>query len=111
MKPAAAPIPAASKEPAMTAAAAATVPLTRPITVNDQPVATLSLREPATGELRGVQLSQLLAGDQVSVARVLSRICTPPLTEAQIGTLAVRDFTAAYAALAGFFVGDDTPTA
>lgn len=84
-----------------------TVPLSKPIDLNGKPVAELHLREPATGELRGTQLSQLLAGDQVSVARVLSRICTPALTEAQIATLSVRDFTSCYAKLAGFFVGDE----
>lgn len=85
-----------------------TVPLTKPIDLNGAKIAALHLREPATGELRGTQLSQLLAGDQVSVARVLSRICTPAMTEAQISTLlCVRDFTAAYAKLAGFFVGDE----
>ncbi len=85
----------------------ATVRQHAPIDLRGETVTELHLREPSTGELRGTQLSQLLAGDQVSVARVLSRICIPALTEAQIGAMSVRDFTACYAKLAGFFVGQE----
>lgn len=73
-----------------------TVPLETPIQDGETTITSLSIRKPVAGELRGLSVSQLIAGDSDSHTKLIPRITSPLLTEDDIktGKLDVTDFTA-----------------
>lgn len=79
------------------------VPLDEPLRRGDQTIDTVTLRRPRAGELRGVALVELAQLDVVALQRVLPRIATPTLTEADVAALSPADLLAIGAELAGFF--------
>lgn len=80
-----------------------TVTLKAPVDIDGKKTTEISLREPKAGELRGVQLVQLMAGDMATLAKVVPRISEPPLTENQIHQMSLSDMTSLYTGLSGFF--------
>lgn len=94
------PVPAAPATPA----APGTVTLETPIKRGDQVITSLSLRKPASGELRGVALADLLRLDVSALISVLPRITSPTLTAHEAGQLDLVDLTALGTEVLGFFV-------
>jgi hypothetical protein len=81
-----------------------TIPLDTPIQRGDTEIASVSLRKPKAGELRGVNLTDILQMDVVAITKVLPRISEPTLTEAEISGLDPADFTALAGEVAGFLL-------
>ena len=61
-----------------------TITLDTPITRGEQIIETIILRKPQVGALRGTSLAALVNLDVDALQRVLPRITTPTLTEAEI---------------------------
>ncbi|MDZ4374908.1 MAG: hypothetical protein U1C74_26310, partial [Phenylobacterium sp.] len=59
------------------------VQLEEPIRRGDQVIGMLRLRKPKSGELRGLSLSELLNSDVSAIIKVLPRITSPSITEAE----------------------------
>lgn len=70
-----------------------------PITLSTGPVKTLRLREPVSGELRGLNLLDLMRGDVAAVSKVLPRITEPVLPEQISAQLPASVTTALWGAL------------
>lgn len=69
----------------------ATVSLQTPIARGDTSIATLQLRKPTAGELRGVKLLDLAQLDVQAVITVLPRISIPTLTDVEAAALDPAD--------------------
>lgn len=89
------------------------VPLKRrPVQRAGQPnITTISLREPDAGDLRGLNLPDVLNMQQQAMATLLPRISTPALTPDEYRKLHAADFTALAVKVVGFFVDQDEVTA
>lgn len=70
-----------------------TVHLDVPIIRGDATIASISLRRPSAGELRGVKLIDLAHIDVIALSMVLPRITTPTLTKQEIERLDPADLT------------------
>ncbi|SAI47515.1 Phage tail protein E [Bordetella ansorpii] len=81
-----------------------TVTLDEPIQRNGQDIATLTIRKPNTGALRGVTLVALAQIDVAALQIVLPRICDPILTPAEIAALDPADLMSVGAEVASFFI-------
>jgi hypothetical protein len=68
-----------------------TVQLDTPIVRGEQTIAEIRLRKPQSGELRGVALSALIQMDVDALVKVLPRISSPTLTEADVQALDPAD--------------------
>ena len=84
-----------------------TVPLDTPIKRGDTVITHITLRKPNAGELRGTLLQNLCNMDVDSLVKVLPRISTPTLIEADIMRMDPADLVQ----LAGVFSGFLTPKA
>ncbi|KRA15362.1 phage tail assembly protein [Lysobacter sp. Root604] len=71
-----------------------TIPLDFPIVRGEQTISAVQLRKPASGELRGVALSDLLQMDVVALQTVLPRITSPTLTAHDVAQLDPADLVA-----------------
>lgn len=78
--------------------------LETPIQRGETLIRDIALRKPKAGELRGVNLTDLLQMDVVAVTKVLPRISDPTLTEAEIASLDPADFLALASEVAGFLL-------
>lgn len=67
--------------------------LEQPIKRGDTTITEITLRKPASGELRGLKLVDLLNGDVNATIRLVPRISTPTLTEQDVAALDVADLT------------------
>lgn len=81
-----------------------TITLETPLQRGDTAIAEISLRKPAAGELRGLTLTDLLQMDVAAVIKLLPRISTPTLTEAEAGMLDPADLTLLASEVAGFLL-------
>lgn len=81
-----------------------TITLDTPIKRGETEITAISLRKPAAGELRGVNLTDLLQMDVIAVTKVLPRISDPTLTEAEVSSLDPADFTQLASEVAGFLL-------
>ena len=81
-----------------------TVTLETPIKRGDQEITAISLRKPASGELRGIALADLLRLDVAALITVLPRITSPTLTVHEASQLDLVDLTALGTEVLGFFV-------
>lgn len=68
-----------------------TITLDTPIVRGETKIESITLRKPASGELRGVSLMDLAQMDVVSLRKVLPRITTPTLTDIEIGRMDPAD--------------------
>ena len=80
------------------------VPLDEPIQRGEQIIKGVTLRKPRSGELRGVQLAQLMQLDVASLQTVLPRITSPTLTAHDVANLDPADLLAIAGVMAGFFL-------
>lgn len=81
-----------------------TITLDTPIQRGETTIATVELRRPKAGELRGANLTDLLQMDVGALIKVLPRITTPSLTEADVSGLDPADLTQMGGACAGFLL-------
>jgi len=71
----------------------ATVNLDFPFTRGDQQIASVKVRRPRTGELRGLNIADLVQMNVAATAKLLPRITMPPLTDTEINNLDPADLT------------------
>lgn len=80
------------------------VTLDRPLKRDTQTIDTLTLREPASGELRGLSLTDLLNLDVDALQTLLPRITQPSITKQEVAKLAPSDLVQLGAKVANFLV-------
>ena len=96
---------AAGDTPALSVSPAPnTVTLETPLKRGDQTISAVTLRKPASGELRGVALADLLRLDVAALITVLPRITSPALTTQDAQQLDLVDLTALGTEVLGFFM-------
>ncbi|UXC90119.1 phage tail assembly protein [Sphingobium sp. RSMS] len=81
-----------------------TVSLDTPIERGEQQIATLQLRKPKSGELRGLSLVDLGQLKVDALTKLLPRISTPPISEAEAANLDPADLLACGAEIGGFLL-------
>lgn len=81
-----------------------TITLDQPIKRGESEITAVELRRPASGELRGLNLTDLLQMDVAALQRVLPRITTPTLTEQEIAALDPADLLQLGSTVAGFLL-------
>lgn len=85
-----------------------TVELDTPVKRGEQEITDVELRKPSSGELRGIQLADLLQMDVGALIKLLPRIS--PLTEAEIRALDPADLVALGVKVTGFLLQKRTMT-
>lgn len=80
------------------------ITLETPIQGGKEEITEITLRKPSAGDLRGIGLSALLQLDVIAISRVLPRISTPILTEAEIAKMDVVDFAQIGGEIAAFLL-------
>ena len=80
------------------------VNLDTPIKRGLNEITSLTLRKPSAGELRGVQLVELLNLDVASLIKVLPRISAPPITAPEAANMDPADLLACGGKIAGFLL-------
>lgn len=88
----------------MNAPTSKTITLDTPIKRGDQSITSVTLRKPSSGELRGLNLTDLLQMDVNSLKKVLPRITSPILTEQDIDSLDPADLVDLGSSVALFLV-------
>jgi Phage tail assembly chaperone proteins, E, or 41 or 14 len=68
-----------------------TITLATPVTIDGEKVSKVTLRKPTSGELRGLNLANIMQMDVSTMIRLLPRITTPPLSEGQVAALEPED--------------------
>ena len=81
-----------------------TVTLATPIVRGETTIATLNLRKPRAGELRGLSMQDVLTSDASALLKLIPRISDPPLTQNEADDLEVNDFSEIAGAIRGFFM-------
>lgn len=81
-----------------------TVTLETPLKRGEQTIDQVTLRKPAAGELRGTSLAALVNLDVDALQKVLPRIATPMLTEADVARLDPADLVQLGGVFAGFLL-------
>lgn len=84
--------------------------LNTPIPRGDTTIDALEIRKPAAGELRGVNLVDLLQMDVTALIAVLPRITQPSLTGAEVAAMDPADLMQAGAQVSGFLLGNKAPS-
>lgn len=80
------------------------ITLDTPIKRGDNELTSLALRKPASGELRGVTLTDLLQMDVTALTKVVPRISDPSLTEAEVARMDPADLVQIGGVVAGFLL-------
>ncbi len=80
------------------------VTLSKPFKRGDKDVDSVLLREPMSGELRGINLSDLMQMEVSTVGRVLERISEPMIDKATFAQLNPRDLMDLSVGIVSFFV-------
>ncbi|WP_121120067.1 phage tail assembly protein [Croceibacterium ferulae] len=81
-----------------------TVTLDTPIQRGETTIATLQLRKPKSGELRGLSLVDLGQLKVDSLTKILPRVAQPTITEAEAANLDPADLLACGAEIGGFLL-------
>jgi hypothetical protein len=80
------------------------VPLDTPIKRGDDKIGALTLRRPNSGELRGLALSDLARMDVNAMIKLLPRISSPTITEAEAAAMPSEDLFACATEIGSFFL-------
>ncbi|WP_286976837.1 phage tail assembly protein [Pseudomonas sp.] len=80
----------------------APIDLVNAITRGNKKTTSISLRKPASGELRGLRLGDLLQGDVNAVIKLVPRISEPTITEQEAAVMDVYNLTECADAIAVF---------
>lgn len=81
-----------------------TVNLSAPIVRGETTIKTLNLRKPKAGELRGLNLQEVLTSDVAALLKLIPRVTEPPLTGAEAEDLEPEDLAEIGGTLRGFFM-------
>lgn len=81
-----------------------TITLDEPLKRGEQTITSVSVRKPASGELRGVALSDLLNLEVNAVIKILPRVTSPSLTEQEVARLDPADLVQLGSKVAGFLL-------
>ncbi len=81
-----------------------TVKLDTPIKRGNDEIPEVQLRKPNSGELRGLNLSDILQLDVNALHKLLPRVTAPGLTESEISELDPVDLVQLGTGVAGFFI-------
>lgn len=87
-----------------------TVTLDTPITRGKTTIDTLTLRKPQAGELRGVQLVELLNMDVATLIKILPRLTTPGITAPEAAGMDPADLLACGSKISGFLLQKSVKT-
>ena len=101
--------PSAPSQPAK--AAMQEIHLETPIQRGETAIDRFHLRKPKAGELRGLQLDNLIAGDVNAVMALLPRITVPPILAEEAEQLDMPDLLSCGGAIKGFFMSKEAQTA
>ena len=80
------------------------ITLDEPLKRGEQTITSVSVRKPASGELRGVALSDLLNLEVNAVIKILPRVTSPSLTEQDCARLDPADLVQLDSKVAGFLL-------
>lgn len=80
------------------------VPLDTPIKRGETEIKQIKLRKPASGELRGLSLQDVMSLDVTSLHKLLPRISEPTLTEQEVAALDPADLLELGSEAASFFL-------
>lgn len=81
-----------------------TVTLDEPLKRGEQTIEEVTLRKPSAGELRGTSLAALANLEVTALQKVLPRISTPMLTEADVANLDPADLVQLGGVFSGFLL-------
>ena len=81
-----------------------TITLDTPIQRGDTTITEVQLRKPKAGEMRGLNMADVLQMDVNALTKLLPRITTPSLTEAEIGNMDPADLLQLGSEVAGFLM-------
>ncbi len=87
-----------------------TVTLDTPIIRGKTTIDTITLRKPASGELRGVQLVELLNMDVASLIKVIPRISSPGITAPEAAGMDPADLLACGSKITSFLLQKSVKT-
>lgn len=87
-----------------------TINLDAPITRGKTTIDTLTLRKPSSGELRGVQLVELLNMDVATLIKILPRITSPGITAPEAAGMDPADLLACGSKISGFLLQKSAKT-
>lgn len=83
---------------------AKTIKLTRPLTAGrPEPITAVTLREPASGDLRGLKLTDIMQMDVAAMTRLIPRLTNPALAPSEVEALGPADFMSLCTGVVGFF--------
>lgn len=86
------------------------VTLDTPITRGKTTIDTLTLRKPQSGELRGVQLVELLNMDVTTLIKILPRLTSPGITVPEASGMDPADLLACGSKISGFLLQKSVKT-
>jgi hypothetical protein len=86
------------------------IPLDTPINRGKNTITTLSLRKPQSGELRGVQLIELLNMDVATLIKILPRITSPSITAPEAAGMDPADLLACGSKISAFLLQKSVKT-
>jgi len=81
-----------------------TVSLDTPIVRGEQTIAALQIRKPSSGELRGLNLADLVQLNVDAISKLIPRIVTPLILPAEVLALDPADLLAISAEIADFLL-------
>ena len=81
-----------------------TVTLDTPIQRGDTIITEVQLRKPKAGEMRGLNMADVLQMDVNALTKLLPRITTPILSEVEIGNMDPADFVQLGSEVGGFLM-------
>lgn len=91
------------------------ITLDTPITRGETTIGFVTVRKPGPGELRGLTLKAIGEVEFGAMIKLLPRVTEPALTEAEVSTMDIADFTSLAVEVAGFLLSkaqrQDSPTA
>ncbi|WLH14490.1 phage tail assembly protein [Pseudomonas hefeiensis] len=87
-----------------------TVTLDTPITRGKTVIDSITLRKPQSGELRGVQLVDLLNMDVATLIKILPRISAPGITAPEAASMDPADLLACGSKISGFLLQKSVKT-
>ncbi|OCC25669.1 hypothetical protein MB02_01230 [Croceicoccus estronivorus] len=80
------------------------ITLAEPIVRGNETIASIQLRKPKAGELRGLSIQELMNARATAVLDILPRIAMPPITQAEADQLEPEDLAACSGAVIDFFL-------
>ncbi len=79
------------------------ITLSKPLSRGETTIEAVELREPVSGELRGLHLADIFMMKADAIMTLLPRISTPALTAADVAALSPKDLGSMALEIVGFF--------